>query len=292
MPPAIPSFYLYGEPHQRVEEGFVHAEAIYDRSGPSEWTIHPHSHAELSHIFFLSSGGGSMSVDGERLHFSAPCLLLVPAMTVHGFDWVIETQGWVMTMATRYVLELAGGDGDLPRLFDKASALELAPDAVPRTTALVEDIMRELAWATPGHRAAVTSAMLGLLVTALRCKGGAAVEGATPGAHVSTVARMRERVEQRFRLREPVSEHAKALGLSETALRLACARVARMSPMQMLDERAVLEARRALLYSNLSIAEVGASIGIADPAYFSRFFRRKMGLSPQHYRETHARSAG
>lgn len=290
MSSAIPSFYLYGEPHQSVAEGFVHAEAIYDRSRPSEWTIHPHSHAELSHIFFLASGGGSMSVDGERLHFSAPCLLLVPATTVHGFDWVIETQGWVLTMATRYVLELAGHDGDLAHLFDRACALELAADDVPGTAALIQHIMRELAWSAPGHRAAVNSAMLGLLVMALRCRGATAARNSIPGVHASTVARMRERVEQRFRLREPVSEHARALGLSETALRLACAKVARLSPMQMLDERAVLEARRALLYSNLSIAEVGASIGIADPAYFSRFFRRKTGLSPQHFRAIHTRT--
>jgi AraC family transcriptional activator of pobA len=122
-------------------------------------------------------------------------------------------------------------------------------------------------------------------VTALRHRSAAVHAAPRAGPHASIVARLRERIEQRFRLREPVSVHAAALGVSQTALRVACARMAGRSPAQMLDQRALLEAQRALLYSNLSIAEIGFSIGFADPAYFSRFFQRNMGLSARAYRE-------
>ncbi|MET0366097.1 MAG: helix-turn-helix domain-containing protein, partial [Sphingobium sp.] len=47
----------------------------------------------------------------------------------------------------------------------------------------------------------------------------------------------------------------------------------------------LLEARRSLLYSNLSVAEIAFSVGFADPAYFSRFFQRNMGVSPRQYRD-------
>lgn len=32
----VPSFYLYGEPHQSAAEGFVHVETITARSLPSD----------------------------------------------------------------------------------------------------------------------------------------------------------------------------------------------------------------------------------------------------------------
>jgi AraC family transcriptional activator of pobA len=143
---------------------------------------------------------------------------------------------------------------------------------------------RELSWSAVGRRAAVDAGALSLMVLALRNIGLESHTAPRPGNHVAIVARLRERIEQRFRLREPVSVHAAALGVSQTALRVACAKVASSSPSRMLDQRAILEARRALLYSNLSVAKIGFSIGFSDAAYFSRFFQRHLGMSPRSYR--------
>lgn len=281
----IPSFYLYGEPHRMVDEGFVHVEALTDRSRPSEWMIKPHSHAELMHVFVIVSGGGAMQADGGYIRSSAPCLLFVPATTVHGFEWLENSEGFVITVASSYVSELSRHDEELVLPFAKPTAVTLGADEARRVQKLVDDLMRELSWVAPGHRPAVNAAMLSLLVVGLR--GLSASSQTTPrgGVHASTVARLRERIEKRFRLREPVSVHAAALGVSQTALRAACAEVAGRSPMRILDQRTLLEARRALLYSNLSVAEIAYSVGFEDPAYFSRFFRREMGVSPRGYRE-------
>ena len=78
-----------------------------------------------------------------------------------------------------------------------------------------------------------------------------------------------------------------AIGVSATALRVACARVAGKAPAALLDHRALVEAKRALLYSNRSIAEVGYYLGFVDPAYFSRWFRGHVGRSPRRYRVQH-----
>ena len=143
---------------------------------------------------------------------------------------------------------------------------------------------RELGWSGRGQRAAIEAALLQLMVLALR--HGQLAQGTSPGTEkqAALVARLRERIEQRFREREPVSVHARALGTSLTALRQACARVAGSSPAQMLDDRALLEARRLLLYSQLSVTEVAYAVGFEDAAYFSRFFTRHVGQPPRAYR--------
>jgi AraC-like DNA-binding protein len=46
-------------------------------------------------------------------------------------------------------------------------------------------------------------------------------------------------------------------------------------------------AREVLTATELAIADVGAMVGIDDPAYFSRAFRRYHGVSPQHWRIAH-----
>ena len=56
------------------------------------------------------------------------------------------------------------------------------------------------------------------------------------------------------------------------------------SPMGVLNARAMLEARRLLVFSALDISEIAVATGFNDHAYFSRFFRRASGLSPTAFR--------
>lgn len=283
---AVPTFYLYGEPHRTVAAGFIHVEHLDDRSRPSEWTIRPHAHAELVQVFLIARGGGAMRIEDRSLRFAAPALLTVPATMVHGFAWTEEAAGSVLTVAGQYLGELVERDATLKPLFAQAHVLPLDPSAAAAAAAGMAALMRELGWSAPGHRAAVEGALLSLLVLALRLVGPDAVTGApVPGQRAALVGRYRARVNDRFRLRERVAAHAAALGVSESRLRAACAQVAATSPAAMLDARTILEARRALLYSNLSVAEIGYAMGFADPAYFTRFFTRLVGVSPRSFRQ-------
>lgn len=285
---AVPTFYLYGEAHRAVDERFVHVEALDDRSRPSEWTIRPHAHAELNHVFHIAGGGGIMRADAQSFDFVAPCLLIIAAGTVHGFHWHTESSGSVVTVATAHLQDLARHDEDLRRLFHAAAVVPLDAAQHAAIAAATGRLMQELGWAALGHRAAADAGLLDLMVTALRARhvrapddaGGALLRG----YQAELVARLRQRIQERFRLREPVEAHARALGVTPGRLRAACARIARQAPSDMLDQRALLEAKRALLYSNASVAEIGYALGFPDPAYFSRFFTRHVGQPPTAFR--------
>ena len=225
-----------------------------------------------------------MWADGHKLTFTAPCLLAVPPTAVHGFVWLEESTGSVVTLAMRYLQALSHFDGTLMDVFEGPRAVQLDDPDRLAVDGLIVTLMRELAWSAAGHRAAVDAALLAVLVIALRKSLLDARPLPRPGHRAAVVAHFRERIEQRYRRRETVAVHAAALGVSETALRAACAAVAGASPMQMLDQRVLLEARRLLIYSNLSVSEIGYSLGFADPAYFTRFFGRHLGVAPSAYR--------
>lgn len=53
----------------------------------------------------------------------------------------------------------------------------------------------------------------------------------------------------------------------------------------LISDRILIEAERILLYSEVSIAEIGLSLGFADLAYFNRFFARDVGIPPDKYRD-------
>jgi AraC family transcriptional activator of pobA len=283
---AIPAFYLYGEPQREVAKGFVHLESLDDRSRPSEWTIEPHLHRDLAHIILISEGGGAMRAEGEDMRLAAPCLLFVPAAIVHGFSWHSESRGSVMTLAVSHLGDLLARHPDLSPLFARARVIALPAADRGDVEEAIAAMGRELGWNAPGQRAAIEAGLLSVMTRSLRAMGSAAEAPiAESGPHAAIVARLHERIEARFRLREPVAIHAAALGVSQTGLRVACARVAGRGPAAMLDDRALLEARRLLLYSNLTVAQIGYAVGFEDPAYFSRFFTRHAGQSPRRYRE-------
>ena len=283
---AVPSFYLYGEPHRAVADGFIHVEHLDDRSRPSEWTIQPHAHADLVQMFLITSGGGAMQAEDVAMHFEAPALLLVPAGVIHGFNWTTESSGSVLTLARTYFENLAARHPDVEPVFDRPLAVTPDTAAMARLSDGMATLRQEVAWSTKGHYAAVEAALLAMLVVSLRVLPASdTCSTLDRGQYASLVARFRARIEDRFRLRESISTHACDLGTSETSLRMACARIAGRSPAAMLDQRAILEARRALLYSHLSVAEIGYALGFTDPAYFTRFFTRHSGKSPTRYRQ-------
>jgi len=282
---AAPAFYLYGEPQRNAAEGFVHVESLDDRSRPSEWTIQPHRHRDLHQMILIAEGGGTMRAEADAVQFDAPCLLLIPAGVVHGFVWHAESSGWVTTVADSYLHDLLARDPELTALFQRPQALPLAPEDSAAFARAAQDMARELNWSGRAQRAAVEALLLAQMVRALRNSEPHAAGGRAEGRQATLVARLRARIEDRFRERESVARYAAALGVSETTLRAACAEAAQNSPAAMLDERTLLEARRLLLYSRLSVAEIAYAIGFEDPAYFSRFFTRHTGEGPRAYRD-------
>ncbi|MET0374280.1 MAG: helix-turn-helix domain-containing protein [Rhizorhabdus sp.] len=274
-----------------MEDSFIHVESLDDRSRPNEWTITPHSHAELAHIFYLSGGGGMINADAQRLRCRAPCLLLMPVGVVHGFDWDEQTVGFVITVSIRRLLDLRNLSRDAAALLAQPAVIPLGAEDASRIDRHIGDLLQELGWARVGHEAAVQSALLAVLVIALRQQNTGTALAVDEGRYRSVVARLRERIEHRFRLRESVSSYARALGTSETALRLAARRVAGMSPGAMLNHRALLEGKRSLIFSDLTISEIAYSLGFEDAAYFSRFFKEHVGQSPRAYRAAQRQGA-
>jgi AraC-like DNA-binding protein len=57
------------------------------------------------------------------------------------------------------------------------------------------------------------------------------------------------------------------------------------SPVQWVNRRRVERARELLATSGLPVGEIGAAVGIEDPFYFSRLFKKLTGQSPRAYRK-------
>ena len=82
-----------------------------------------------------------------------------------------------------------------------------------------------------------------------------------------------------------MAEYAAALHVSESRLRSACLALTGQSPIQLIHARILLEAKRRLHYTDGPVQEIAYALGFEDPAYFTRFFSRRAGLSPRAFRQ-------
>jgi AraC family transcriptional activator of pobA len=283
----VPSFFLYGEPPRDVADHFLHLENLDDRSRPNGWMIRPHAHAALSQIFYLEAGCGEMRTERGTFTFTAPCFLLVPARLVHAFTWQPGTTGRVLTVAITYLHELLAADPALADLFAEPSCLSIPPDSEEMrfAAASLGRLAREIGWRAPGQAMAIEAQLTSLLVEAARLSLGArAHAGHARSVQADLVARFREAIEDRFTRSHDLATYVKMLGVSTTQLRAACRKVARQPPTMLIQDRIIIEAKRILIYTDTTVSAAAYRLGFQDPAYFSRLFQKRTGLSPRAFR--------
>lgn len=92
-------------------------------------------------------------------------------------------------------------------------------------------------------------------------------------------------VETQFATHHQAPPYAGQLALSLKRLDQICRQLTGKSAQRLIHERIVVEAKRLIAYHQASVKEVAFQIGFDDPSYFSRFFRRMTGVSPQSFRE-------
>lgn len=92
-------------------------------------------------------------------------------------------------------------------------------------------------------------------------------------------------VEQHFKEKHTVKEYADLLFKSPKTLSNLFKKHGGITPLGFIHNRLILEARRLLTYSEKSVSEIAYELGFSDIQVFSRFFKRKEGVSPQNFRE-------
>ncbi len=98
------------------------------------------------------------------------------------------------------------------------------------------------------------------------------------------VERFRDLVEARLATEHRVAGYARAVGLTPGHLSALCRRQTGRSAGKYVRDRLALEAKRLLLHTDMTAAQVADRLGFDDPAYFARFFKREAGAPPSVYR--------
>jgi AraC family transcriptional activator of pobA len=285
-PSDIPVYKLYGEQEHWLTPDLVHCESIAARSRLHNWQIKPHQHHGLFQILYLRDGTAKIRLDDRQHDMRGPQVLVVPQMCIHGFKFARNAGGQVITLAYPLLEKI-----------DQQLGHRLAALTGPRIHQLDDDeegghiqlafslIDSEYKRDAP-YRNLALEALLGIiLVWILRNSEFAQPDASRAvgrgGRHFAAFCQM---VEESYSRHHSVAWYAGQIGITAAHLNVVCRQAANQSALALIHGRVLLEAKRNLMYTSMTVSVVSYTLGFSDPAYFTRFFKRQTGLSPKDFR--------
>ena len=284
----IPNYALYGVQAQPDWHSWFDFEWIPQRSRPHNWKIRPHKHDALIQILYVEKGSVEVLYDDAKTHIRAPCLVLIPAQTVHGFHFSDDVDGPVVTAAQRPLESLLGATSpELVPLIRKPAILALAECShaaqalMPLFLALEREAQHQEEW----QFTAGMGLLMALCVQAARLLRGAELKAPSVSSRKSLqIEKFRTLVDAHFKEHWPIMAYAEQLGITPGQLSRLCREVLGMSSLDVINARLIHEAQRDLVYTSNSSKQLAFQLGFSDEAYFGRFFRKHTGLSPREFR--------
>ncbi|MEN3944097.1 helix-turn-helix domain-containing protein [Prosthecobacter sp. SYSU 5D2] len=175
---------------------------------------------------------------------------------------------------------------ELPFFFASAAPpwFQVEKKEAGRIIALFADLQREYDGGQRGVMEALRALLRLLFIEASRLDAaGLPVREASRAALLARQFQLA--VEHHFREWQALAPYAKQLGVTVNHLNDVIHEETGHSAGELIRHRRLLDAKRLLLHSDLSVSEIGYQTGFHDPSYFSRFFRRYVGETPAQFRE-------
>lgn len=216
------------------------------------------------------------------------CAFFVPPEQIHSSrDWTIRDQRHALSFTEAFFVENLTDKSALRRspLFqwDRQPFLRLTR---PQNAAL-EQLFRQLAdeWSRrPRHSATVLRLLLQLIVARLEEYAEDHDRGDLPlDGNARLYQRFRAAIERTSRTEKSPAAYAAQLGVHPNHLATAIRAASGRPPGKWIRARVILEAQCLLANTTRAVKEIAAELGYDDEAYFSRLFKKAVGVSPREY---------
>nr|WP_314633061.1 helix-turn-helix domain-containing protein [uncultured Janthinobacterium sp.] len=282
----VPKVRLYVERQEKREGWFVHIGHVTERG---RWRTEPHAHPKYGQVIFVRNGRGVMNLEGSSVPFEGPCALLLPTECVHGLDYEIDVDRWVVTIEVAYLTQVNSKLHEFIQLWaaPRVIPLSYADEAAAEFFTLISRLEQEVALRATGHVIGTEALLTSLLLMLVRGTHLEQVDNeGTTRSEIRLADRFRELIDAHYHEGLPLQDYASKMAVSLVQLRAACASATGQSPTKMIHARLITEARRHLIFGDQSMEQIAFLLGFSDAAYFTRFFRKEVGQTPSVFRIT------
>lgn len=239
--------------------------------------MRPYAHRDDYYIIaLLTDGSAAVEIDFERLELKPGNIVIVSPWQVHrkpaDEEW--HADGWILAFSPELLSETE------VRVLEEYSislhSLSTDEDTLNDIVALCSMLERNsyndsIANAIACAIKSMVLSLIGKSDRRMTCR------------YMEIVLNLKKLLDQHLVEEKRPSKYASMMNISEVYLNEAVKAATGLSVGAYIRSRVLIQAKRFLVYTTMTAKEIAYSLGYDDYAYFSRMFRKYVGISPSVY---------
>ena len=286
MKAVIPIYDICTLSHQQKDDILINRFAPYLKSHRNLHLPHKHS---FYHLVFFTKGGGMQTIDFENFPVKPNQIYFMIPGQVHSWDFKGDVDGYIINFSATFFqsfLLKASYLEEFPFFsgITKDAVIDIPADLQDKVINLFEELITENENINPLGIDMVKAIMLQLFINVARLKIEVP-ETIAPSYNYTLLRNFQKLIEKNYmQLRLP-KEYAELLYITPNHLNALCNDVLRIPAGEVIRNRITLEAKRLLINNDMTILEIANHLNFADNSYFTKFFKKQEGLTPEEFRK-------
>ncbi len=269
---AQPDFYVKTFQQHKAEHPFV---------------MLPHSH-DFYMLMIVTKGKGTHRIELDDYPVKPGSVFFMSPSEVHSWQLSDDTEGYILFFNTRFYL-MDSGNGNIFELplynpEHKIHSKILSLKQLPEFQSLMENIRQE-SNSESAYQKRILRSYLDILLRKLAIVFNINQESKSGQLTAALIPRLTVLINQHFSEHLPASFYANELDMNLQRLNAITKKSLNKTVAALIHERLLNEAKRLLEYSTFTISEVAFHLNFNDNSYFTRFFKKETGMTPEQYRK-------
>jgi AraC family transcriptional activator of pobA len=261
--------------------------------------IHKNLHLAHKHSFYhlllFTEGAGTHAIDFKSFAVRPYQIYFMIPGQVHSWNFEGPVDGYVVNFSVPFLQSFLLKPDYLEQFPFFNGVLEDAVIDLPEAIRpKVLDIFHQLvAESTSSQRLGldmVKSLLLQLFITIGRLSFEQR-PGSITSFNYSLLKTFQKLIDQHCTTLRLPKEYAELLYITPNHLNALCKEALGLPAGEVIRNRIVLEAKRLLVNLKLTIAEIAYTLNFEDNSYFTKFFKKQAGLTPEEFRKAALRAA-
>ncbi len=247
----------------------------------------PHRHSFYQLIWFTSEG--RHFVDYETYYHPANSFFFINKRQVHYFCTEVENRGYLFHFDDLFLVRYDEKveDSLRYRLFNEVGRPFVHPEEndLIMLGQLKDMLLSELKERSYHYRWQLYFLVRAVLLMVERLKYAEQPETVDMGMDFTLAMDFKALIEKHMNEFLSIEEFSGKLGVSSKKLTKVVKQYLKDTPAQILHQRKILEAKRLLSNTTLSIKEVAYDLGFDQPTYFTKYFKKHTQMTPTTFME-------
>jgi len=281
----IPIYDIKAISHLKREDIFISRFAPYLEARKK--LCLPHKH-DFYHLLLFTKGSGSHLIDFQNFVVQPYQIYFMNPGQVHSWNFEGEVDGYVINFSIPFFQAFLLNPDYVQQLPCFSSILANSVINLPENLQgevhnIFERIIEESEMGNKLSLDMIRVLMVQLFITIGRL-GFEKTNLNVKSNNYTTLRKFLNLIEKNVGILKFPREYAELLFITPSHLNVICNELLGKSAGEIIRNRVVLEAKRLMINLDLSISEIGYELNFRDNSYFSKFFKKYAGITPEEFR--------